>query len=470
MKKVANFFKHIDFVFLDLLALSISFVLGNLFYLGSLTYYNSFIYGTIIIALLFSVVFTLVLFEPYDGILKRDNIEELRASCIHSLYNLIITIIFLYVVKLSAAYSRATVVLTYIIFSILSFCVRSVWKHRLMTKSKQFEKSLMIITDSKRIKVILENINKEKYTQYDIKGICLTDAKEKNKLDGYEISCTYNNVDKFVIENNISEVMFALEPNKVKKSLLNTFLDNGVAVHLRTEDIFGLDADIEKISSIGIFSTYEIDSFSLSSAQFVYLFFKRILDVVISFFGVVFVGFVGLIVFVANRINKDNGPLLYKHLRIGKDGKRFYLYKFRTMSVDADKKLTQLLKDENYKKQWDEYHKLDNDPRITKVGSFLRNSSLDELPQLLNVLKGEMSLIGPRPLAKGELRQHNGLRMYERVKPGITGWWACNGRSNITYKERLELEYYYVRNFSLWLDILILVRTIYCVFKKVGVK
>ena len=138
------------------------------------------------------------------------------------------------------------------------------------------------------------------------------------------------------------------------------------------------------------------------------------------------------------------------------------------MVPNAEEELEKLLLNKELKKEWDEYHKLENDPRITKVGKFLRKTSLDEIPQFLNVLKGDMSIIGPRPLVEGELKRHNGLRLYERVKPGITGWWACNGRSNISYDERLELEYYYVKNCSLSLDILTFLRTIYVVLKKTG--
>ena len=115
--------------------------------------------------------------------------------------------------------------------------------------------------------------------------------------------------------------------------------------------------------------------------------------------------------------------------------------------------------------------KLEYDPRITKLGKFLRKTSIDEFPQFINVLKGDMSLIGPRPLVKGELDAHNGNhKIYESVKPGITGYWGVNGRSNTTYDERLELEYYYAKNFSLWLDIKIFFKTIISIVKREGAK
>ena len=167
----------------------------------------------------------------------------------------------------------------------------------------------------------------------------------------------------------------------------------------------------------------------------------------------------------------DFAPIFYSHIRIGKNGKKFKLLKFRSMVPNSDEVLKQLLKDKKYKKQWEINHKLDDDPRITKVGNFLRKSSLAELPQLINVLKGEMSMIGPRPLIEGELDSYDGNhKLYESVKPGITGWWGCNGRSATTYEKRLELEYYYAENCSLWLDLKCFFLTIKAVLYKIGAK
>ena len=139
-----------------------------------------------------------------------------------------------------------------------------------------------------------------------------------------------------------------------------------------------------------------------------------------------------------------------------------------TEVTDADKQLKILLQDEKYRKEWEENQKFANDPRITKLGRILRKTSLDELPQMINILLGDMSLVGPRPLVQGELEQHDGLKLYQRVKPGITGSWGCNGRSNIEYRERLELEYYYVKHCSLYLDLLCIFRTMFAVIKKDG--
>lgn len=205
--------------------------------------------------------------------------------------------------------------------------------------------------------------------------------------------------------------------------------------------------------------------------RIIYPFFKRLFDIVVGILGIILLIPVSIIVKIINILNKDFSPVFYTHTRIGKNGKEFKLYKFRSMVPNADEVLKELLKQEKYAKEWKANHKFENDPRITKVGNFLRKSSLDELPQFINVLIGDMSLIGPRPLIKGELDEHNGNHeIYEKVRPGITGWWACNGRSATTYKKRLELEYYYVNNISLWLDIKCIFGTIKAVICRTGAK
>ena len=202
-----------------------------------------------------------------------------------------------------------------------------------------------------------------------------------------------------------------------------------------------------------------------------YFFIKRLFDIIVGFLGILALIPVSLIVKVINIVNKDYDKIFYTQDRIGKNGKVFKLYKFRSMVPNADLVLKELLKDEKYKKEWELNQKFENDPRITKAGNFLRKTSLDELPQFINVLKGDMSLIGPRPLIKGELDSHNGNHeIYESVKPGITGWWACNGRSNLDYDKRLELEYYYAENCSLILDIKCIFKTVKSVICKDGAK
>lgn len=164
------------------------------------------------------------------------------------------------------------------------------------------------------------------------------------------------------------------------------------------------------------------------------------------------------------------GPVIFAHRRIGRGGREFKCYKFRTMVVNAEAVLQELLsKDPALRAEWKRDFKLKNDPRITRVGRFLRRTGLDELPQIFNVLKGEMSLVGPRPIVKKEvLRFGPYIDDFYLVRPGITGLWQVSGRNDIDYGDRIRLESWYVRNWSLWLDITILIRTFGVVLARRG--
>lgn len=201
-----------------------------------------------------------------------------------------------------------------------------------------------------------------------------------------------------------------------------------------------------------------------------YLLFKRFFDILFGVCGLVLLLPVCAILKIVLLFTGDRGKLLYQQERVGKDGRIIKIYKFRSMVVDAQEQLEELLKDEHYRREWEETQKIEDDPRITKIGHYLRKTSLDELPQLLNVIKGDMSLVGPRPLVPGELQLHGGSPLYWQVKPGITGWWASHGRSDINYKERLEMEYYYVNNCSLKLDIICIYKTVIAVLEQKGAK
>lgn len=198
---------------------------------------------------------------------------------------------------------------------------------------------------------------------------------------------------------------------------------------------------------------------------------KRVFDILISLIGMVFIIPIALIVKISYLITGDFHSIFYRQKRIGKNGKKIYIFKFRTMVYNADEELKKLLKIKKYKEQWKQNQKLDNDPRITKAGKVLRKLSLDEVPQFINVFIGDMSLIGPRPLVDGEIEEHDGNHeIYESVKPGITGWWAANGRSATDYEKRLELEYYYAKNCSIALDIKCIFRTIKALITRHGAK
>lgn len=201
-----------------------------------------------------------------------------------------------------------------------------------------------------------------------------------------------------------------------------------------------------------------------------YLGIKRTFDCIASFIGFILLLPLFLIIAIAIKI-ESKGNVFYKHKRIGKNGKYIYVYKFRTMYTDAQERLTEMLKDPVIAKEWNENFKLHNDPRVTKVGNFLRKTSLDELPQLINIINGDMSIVGPRPIIDGEIDKYGKMKSkFLSVTPGLTGWWACNGRSQTNYANRIRLEMYYVNHQSIRLDIKIIFKTIISVIKKEGAR
>ena len=197
---------------------------------------------------------------------------------------------------------------------------------------------------------------------------------------------------------------------------------------------------------------------------------KRTFDLVVSSILVILLLPVFLIIALLVKFT-SRGPIIFKQKRVGKGGKEIYIYKFRTMYEDAEERLNELLeKDPEARKEWEKYFKLKNDPRVTPVGKFLRKYSLDELPQLFNVIEGTMSLVGPRPVKREELEKYyrEYARFYMMVHPGITGLWQVSGRSNVGYENRVKLDTWYVLNWSLWLDLVILLKTPLVVLKKEG--
>ena len=193
---------------------------------------------------------------------------------------------------------------------------------------------------------------------------------------------------------------------------------------------------------------------------------KRTADILVSLIGLIFLSPLFLIISIAVKLD-SKGPAFFVHKRIGKDGKIINIYKFRTM-VDNAEGLIRKFTPEQLKK-FNENFKLEDDPRITRIGKFLRKTSLDELPQLLNILKGELSIIGPRPVVSNEIERYGeNKEKFLSVTPGLTGYWAANGRSCTTYEERMQMELYYVDNISLKTDIEIFFKTIILVLKREG--
>ena len=255
----------------------------------------------------------------------------------------------------------------------------------------------------------------------------------------------------------------------------NDRLDMDVRYHYRKNLL--LDLKISLITVLVTFrrkETYHVgemvgDTFDYISKS-IARFFKRIIDILGGIVGAMFLVPLSIGIWLGNRICGDKGPLFYTQDRIGQNGEIFKMYKFRSMVVGAEEKLKELLeKDEEARKEYSTYKKLKHDPRITKVGEFIRKTSLDEFPQFINVLKGELSLVGPRAYMVTEKPEMGDA--YDTIiqcKPGITGLWQVSGRSDVTFQDRLDMDLDYHENYSLGKDIRILFKTFSAVLNRDG--
>jgi Undecaprenyl-phosphate galactose phosphotransferase WbaP len=195
---------------------------------------------------------------------------------------------------------------------------------------------------------------------------------------------------------------------------------------------------------------------------------KRVFDLVVS--AILLIGIGPAMVVIAWLVRRDGGPALFGHVRVGASGRTFRCWKFRTMVVDSDRVLRELLeRDPEARAEWERDFKLRSDPRITGIGRFLRRNSLDELPQLINVLTGEMSLTGPRPIVRQEIERYGEyIGSYWQCRPGLSGPWQVSGRNNVSYQTRVTLDHHYVENWSFTRDLGILVKTVIVVLRRSG--
>lgn len=333
---------------------------------------------------------------------------------------------------------------------------------------KHLKTNLIIVGVGETAKELTDIIGKNNFTMYDLKGYLNTGElfNQEIKVETNKILGNYSELENF---SSIDEVIVAL-PNITDKEM-NIIIDK---LEGKVEKI----KFIPKINKMYTFNPkiQDYDGVMLISAKNYMLsrkrqIGKRLVDILGGLVGVIILSPLYLI--CGRKIKSDGGPILFSHGRIGKDLKTFKMHKFRSMYIDAEERLEKIL--ETDKELRDEFYtnfKFKNDPRITPVGAFLRKTSLDEFPQFLNVLKGEMSLVGPRPVVQKEVDMYYGTEMGKKVfqtKPGITGMWQANGRSDVEdYDERIALDLYYIRNWSLWLDMIILIKTIKNVIGKKG--
>ncbi|VUS83710.1 UDP-glucose:undecaprenyl-phosphate glucose-1-phosphate transferase [Klebsiella huaxiensis] len=288
-----------------------------------------------------------------------------------------------------------------------------------------------------------------------------------DRIDG--ISVLQNDLHWLSTKDKKTQFIVAVEAHQseIRNTWLRNFMIKGYRYVSVIPTLRGMPLDSTDMSFI---FSHEVMIFRVQQnlAKWSSRILKRLFDIVGSISIIIILA--PALIYISRKVKIDGGPAIYGHERIGKGGESFKCLKFRSMVINSKEVLDELLNtDLEAKKEWDATFKLKNDPRITKIGGFLRRTSLDELPQLFNVLKGEMSLVGPRPIITAELERYNEeVDYYLLSKPGMTGLWQVSGRSDVDYETRVYLDAWYVKNWSMWNDIAILFKTIGVVLKKDG--
>lgn len=463
-----NNLKHFDFILIDSLMLVVSFMI-TLLWNKEICFDENFRF-TVYTSVLLSIVVN-TFNNTYSGILKRTFFYDLSSDLISSIF--IFILIFLSGKLLCLSLSGKLLFITWLVFFFLSLIAKNIWKMAIVGQKIIFGKrkpnALIAVVDKNNLDFIVHSIKRQDIFLYNLVGICCVDKTEITEIEGVPVF-SKKDIIKKCLSLNAEEILVCVPAYKIKENIYEQLRKNDIVINFELESLLGFKPEDQHISKVSLYKTLTIDNNTVTLKKIVFFVFKRLIDIVSGLIGTLICLPIAAIVKIAYLGNGDKKSILFKQKRIGKKGKTIEIYKFRTMVYNAEEILQEMLKDPRYKEEWDKNQKFENDPRITPIGKILRRTSLDEFPQFINVLKGEMSLIGPRPLVENELTDHGGFKLYQRLKPGITGWWGCNGRSNLDYESRLELEYYYIQNCSISLDLLIIIKTITSIMKKEGAK
>ena len=383
-------------------------------------------------------------------------------------YSILSLVLLLYVAQTAASISRLFVVLFWLFSFILLVCGRYLVK-RIIEIIPLLQIPILIIGAGKTAELFVQGISSDAGMGYKIIGLLEDNKVSIKSLKKYPVLGKFSDAEKIIAQTGVQNVVIAA-PGMEQAKL--TELINRIQSQVKNLTIIPnlIDIPMSGIEAEGFFNE-KIMLLRLKNnlASPLNRFMKYSFDFIATLIGVILISPILLAITILIKLDSP-GDATFKHTRIGKDGKPFGCWKFRTMCVDADKRLAELLATSaEARKEWEESFKLKNDPRVTKVGKFLRKTSLDELPQVFNVLKGEMSLVGPRPVIVDELPRYGEyLDDYLMVRPGITGMWQVNGRSDTTYDERVRMDSWYVRNWSFWIDIMLLWRTVKAVVCRKG--
>lgn len=382
----------------------------------------------------------------------------------------ILTIVFLGQIGLSI--SRTVVVLIGALALVVFPVLRLLLKHWLVTAGLLRRRVLILGANETGI-LALRALRAEPNLGYEVVGF-LDDVPTtaRSCIEGVKVHRRIDHVERYLALCDIHDVVIALpEREREMLSALVTRLQHKAASVLYFPGYAGI-----AVIGTEIRHFFNEQAFALeiknNLAEPLNIYTKKAFDLTVGLLLFIMLVFPLAVISVLIMVTSP-GPPIYRQQRAGKNGTTFLCYKFRTMYRDADARLKGILAmDGNAQEEWDKFRKLKDDPRITPFGRFLRETSLDELPQVINVLRGEMSLVGPRPVTCEEIGLYykDSADLCYSVLPGITGLWQVSGRSNTSYDYRIMLDSWYVRNWNLWLDIVILIKTIYVVINKEGAR
>lgn len=355
--------------------------------------------------------------------------------------------------------------------SLFLFPFFRLWGKKLLYHLGIWREKVLILGAGNSGRLVMEGLMREEHMGYDVIGFLDDDATKKGEIiEGKKVFGSVRHFPRFMKELAIRTVIIAMPslPTGTLASLTAEVQKH--AVHTMViPDLKGialLNTDLLHFFYEEIFLMNIKNNLKSSANRFI----KRLFDLLLSLLSLLVVlPLVGIISLIIRLESK--GDSIYVHERVGRHGEKFRCYKFRTMHKDAEKSLQEMLgKSDDLRTEWEKSWKLKDDPRITRVGRFLRRTSLDELPQIFNVIKGEMSLVGPRPVTHYEFKKYYSdvSEICFCVPPGITGLWQVSGRSTTDYDRRIKHDIWYVMNWSLWLDVVILCRTVRVVAKMEG--
>ncbi len=393
--------------------------------------------------------------------------EELKKQLrVHTEYILVMVVNDLAFLDVHYVYAHIFMGVFFMVFNLIMIkIIRRVFEGRL-------RKNLIIVGTGRKAKLLTEVIGENRFTMYNLLGYVsvydLDVGCEQNQINENEIICDYKDLEKVIEGSEIDEIIVALpkasndEMNKIME-----FIEGKVAKIKFVPELNGVFTFNSKVEDYDGIMMISASNGIMSNWQ---KFLKRGMDIAGGIVGTLILLPLSLYVWLKTEKEERKAGIFFKQPRIAIGGNSVEIMKYRSMIVNAEKVLEEMMeKHPEVKEEYMTNKKLKDDPRVTSIGAKLRRTSLDEFPQFINVLKGEMSMVGPRPYLHREKEDMG--KKYNKIinlKPGITGMWQAHGRSETTFDERLELDEYYYRNWSVWLDVVIIIKTIKSVMKKEG--